>query len=77
MKFLFAVLLSMVSFVALGQDAPVAEPDKFSKIMSEASIWVALVVMVVEYLIGVSKLKSNSMIESVMAMLKMIFGAKK
>ena len=77
MKFLFAVLLSVFSFVALGQEAPVAEPDKFSKIMSEASIWVALVVMIVEYLIGVSKLKSNSMIESVMAMLKMIFGSKK
>ncbi len=77
MKFLIAVLFSMLSLSVLGQEAPVAEPDKFSKIMSEASVWVALVVMVVEYLIGVSKLKSNSMIESVLGMLKMIFGSKK
>ena len=39
--------------------------------------WLAiLIIMVVEYLIGVSRLKSNSMIEMVINILKFIFGKK-
>ncbi len=39
--------------------------------------WLAiLIIMVVEYLIGVSRLKSNSMIEMVVNILKFIFGKK-
>lgn len=43
----------------------------------EAWSWLAiLIIMVVEYLIGVSRLKSNSMIEMVVNILKFIFGKK-
>jgi len=77
MKFLLTVFLSFLSLTVLGQDVPVAEPDKFATMMGEAGIWVTLVVMIVEYLIGASKLKSNSTIEAVVNMLKMIFGSKK
>ncbi len=76
MKSLIAVFFTMLSFVVLGQEvapAPVAEVDKFAKFMSEAGIYVTLLVMVVEYLIGVSKLKSNSTIEAIINMAKMIF----
>lgn len=39
--------------------------------------WLAiLIIMVVEYLIGVSRLKSNSMIEMYVNILKFIFGKK-
>lgn len=39
--------------------------------------WIALgVVMVLEYLIGISKLKSNSTIEMVINILKFVFGSK-
>jgi|TARA_R110000851_G_scaffold98750_2_gene213487 N-acetylmuramic acid 6-phosphate (MurNAc-6-P) etherase len=45
------------------------------KIQEYAYIVVALI-MVVEYLIGVSKLKSNSTIEMVINILKFVFGIK-
>ncbi len=40
----------------------------------EQYAWIAMgIIMVVEYLIGVSKLKSNSIIEAALKILKMIF----
>lgn len=44
--------------------------------IQENAVYAMLVVMIVEYLIGASKLKSNSTIEMVVSIIKFIFGKK-
>lgn len=63
--------LSVLSMSAFGEDAAPA-----SKWMTEAAVWVGLVVMIVEFLIAKSKLKANSTIEMILGLLKSIFGKK-
>lgn len=74
MKFLLLVFLLVFSMSVMAQDAGVlSKTDTFFKEYA----WIVLgLVMVFEYLVGVSKVKSNSTIEMVLGFLKKLFKGK-
>lgn len=73
MKSLIAMMFMTISFVVFGQEA---EQSSFDKFMGEWG-WVAMMLMMIwEYLVGISKLKSNSTIELFLGFLKGIIPGK-
>lgn len=75
MKSLIFVLLSVISFVAFGQEA--GAPDKIGEFMAEWYWVVGGLILVFEYLVGISKLKSNSTIDLLLNAVKMFAPKKK
>tara|TARA_R110002096_G_scaffold375688_1_gene569304 strand:- start:53 stop:280 length:228 start_codon:yes stop_codon:yes gene_type:complete len=72
MMFIFAMLISVVCF---GQEvpAPVSSVDKF---VAEYYWIIGGLIVIVEYLVGASKLKANSMIDMVIGFFKMFSPSK-
>jgi len=71
MKAILFVLISLFSFAAFAQDA-----DPIAEFFMKQEVWIALVILVWEYLVGRSKLESNSTIDLILSFIKMMMPKK-
>ena len=77
MKLLSFVIFSVFCFAAFGQDVPAPGPtDAIASFFAKQEVWIVLGIMVWEYLIGKSKLKSNSTIDLLISFIKMMLPKK-
>lgn len=73
-KRLFLIVTCSMMFLSLNVSAAVSPME----MMASAKVWVVLVILVWEYLIGKTKLvKANSTVEMVENIFKMVFGITK